>query len=675
MIIIVSVLINLFTLTLGASDATNLENENITTNEEIPITMIEDYSAPIFAKFEKNMYLLNEIISIDISIDEEYSKEPYTYSFNGFTLIGSITSTEDGLSLALQYDGAVKAPTFELQITTKSGDIKTGVYGYRTDDGLFISRSDTEDATRSAFAYKVSSNKITIDEYYTLMENMFSDENKSRSIDCSTSDMLSCVNDCSSFSPTLVEGYAAVAGNTYMISGTLRWKDRNNVYHPLRNTLVKIINLDDGSVVGSTYTNDNGYYVCSFSASASNVDLFVRAYTIGKNSEIMNSDYVYYTESSSWLYNVQQGVNTVVSFDITMQYNSGKAFQILQAIEIASEYAKAMRGSYLSAVEVYYPHNENTSGCYYTYYETDQSSEIGIFYDTSDEEFLHSYEAWDVIMHEYGHHIQNEYLVLDSQFLQHGFNYNLIDSTYYSKLQAVELVWGESVATIFGEMAQQYYSNLIQNIDYVADAKYTYFGESCLYPVDYENVQYLLGEACENVIVGLLWDLFDNSTNETFDYLHLGNRTLWNMLTTTGVTSLTAFCQEYISTYTSMTSIAKLGQLLSQYMVSASEVNCTDDGEVTWICGVTASSFINNRFDLVFYTESSSVIMRIDNASVTSSGGYGECKSYTLSDEEKGYIYDRADGDVYVMIVEYQTNNPVTGPYYSEPREVLLNYS
>ena len=108
-------------------------------------------------------------------------------------------------------------------------------------------------------------------------------------------------------------------------------------------------------------------------------------------------------------------------------------------------------------------------------------------------------------MHEYGHHVQYEMNIIDFSrgditYTSHTANENLAER-YSSQDYGTRLVWAESWPTVFGILAQHYYSSYLSNIDTACDV--------------------LLGEACELSIMAVLWDLYD-SDNDTRENIAFG---------------------------------------------------------------------------------------------------------------------------------------------------------
>lgn len=108
------------------------------------------------------------------------------------------------------------------------------------------------------------------------------------------------------------------------------------------------------------------------------------------------------------------------------EYNDfGRAQQVSQALIYADKYAEIINGAELSPIIAYYPAKKT----YYNYV----TKKIRITGRGSDLD----YADWDVIMHEYGHHVASEFNIDDSPGLPHVSSENLADK--YNKSKGIRL--------------------------------------------------------------------------------------------------------------------------------------------------------------------------------------------------------------------------------------------
>ena len=160
--------------------------------------------------------------------------------------------------------------------------------------------------------------------------------------------------------------------------------------------------------MGAVCTDSNGYFHYTFTNADSfsdlengGYDIFVRIYAGDTNAmvEIGDSGEPYYFESEV-SQNVPTGSTVPCNFVFSMSSDLGRAFQISQAILTARNYAWNMMCSMPEDVVVYYPYGDICQ-----YFRSDRVIHI-TGTAPNDNSFPYSYASWDVLMHEYGHHIQ-----------------------------------------------------------------------------------------------------------------------------------------------------------------------------------------------------------------------------------------------------------------------------
>lgn len=611
--------------------------------------------SPITSNFEKNQYNFSENINISFEILSIYSCTDYNYSSFGFELIQDIeTCDNSSLKATLKYDGSTDNPIFTLQALTSSGEIlEASIYGVNTNDGLFLSNSSHEAAKDIYYYSKVERGLITEEDYFSILESSFQNlgtENctvvePSKQI-VSTSQVQSVSN---TFSTTSTS--ATTPPFSTQVTGTLGWIDDNNIWHPLQYNKVVIYDALHTSILGTVYTDANGQYSLLFSDSYTIHSIFISVYAGGENCIVKTGSGGYYLYTSSTLNNVSIGSTVNIDWDIDMNSDLGKAFQISQTINVATQYVKQMNGNYLSSVTVKYPHIENSSGCFYrrstkTIYVTGNSA----LRSTLPE----SYASWDVLMHEYGHHVQHELGITNNPGGSHTFTNNLAD-TNNSKDIGTRLAWGEAYPSVLGGMIQSYYASNLQNIATVGDTQYTSYNGAFL---DYERTTTRNGEACEASIIGVLWDLYDSSS-ETHDTISFSHTNYWNMMKKSNATTMSGFCNYFTSAYSTLQKY-QLGSLLSYYRMSASNLVCNTtetNPSFSWTANGTSLSLPNNRFDIIIYNSKNTTILRVNGLTNT---------SYTLTSTQWNSVLNSYGTTYKVAIISYQTSTPTTGGYHSE---------
>ena len=408
---------------------------------------------------------------------------------------------------------------------------------------------------------------------------------------------------------------------TYYIQ--LCWEDDTNNEHPIAYTKFDfIIHSGANKITNTYYTDSNGYFPSEITVNNSD-DVDIKIYAAGINTSVHKNTFL--GINSDWYYirqNLEPNVVKMV-FPVDMQTDYGKVQQISQALIFADRFTTIMRGNAVSSVEAIYPSDS-------THYNR-ASKKIYLLGEGNDLD----YADWDVIMHEYGHHVANEMNIDDSPGGWHKSDINMIDhysgnsttscssqcarhknggfSASEAKIQGKKIAWSEAWATVFGAIAQEYFANELINIVGVADKGYSdSWGGSGGTPIYYYNtIVNNKGEGCERTIIGVLWDLFDyDEEGESNDTIYLDYQKWWNVTTGSQATTFSGFVKYFYSHYWNY--IGEVGKNLEYYgMAPALSVsNAVDEINssmqpmtFSWVPQGGSQQYLNNNFQLLFYNE------------------------------------------------------------------------
>ena len=609
----------------------------------------------ILLESEKVHFLQNENIRVTYSVSNEEGIVSISHSENGFNVIAINIDEEENykvtvelscLSSSLEY-------TLSLQLELESGNnVKASLYAINNEYGVFVSPFSEDDARERYFDYAIEESILTPEE----CEEIRAEFGRR----CVIEEI--SINNLSTIPNGGITTMVDTNTQEIYIEGLLRWRDDDNNIHPLRSVMVEIYRTDAISTtqLGTVYTDNDGNFSYTFINSngmwgSENTlhNIFIRVYAGNPNAmvEIGDSGNKYYYESRVYEHTTSGDTVTTDSLFI-MSNDLGKAFQISQAIITARDYAWAMMGEMPSDVTIRYPKGE---GCAYNI----ASSYIRVTGNPRyDQTVPHSYASWDVLMHEYGHHIQ--YIVDNTANpgLSHSSSNNNAD-VHKNKDIGIRLAWGESWPTVFGLMAQQYYSDYLTNIATTRDTFYTSYN-SLNYDIE-NNTDSRLGEACERSIMSVLWDLFD-SNNDNLDTISLGHSAFWNITTIDGCYTFSDFIGCFYEQYPSY--IDDIGLNLSYYKMAttkpyisnSSSVSQTEPPTFNWTAQGGSTRYPNNSFVLIFYNSLGEEILR--TAPTTSI-------NYTLTQSEWLSVLYSYGKTYTVAVAATQTNSPTTGEYIS----------
>ena len=586
------------------------------------------------------------------------------------------------INLKVSPINGVQQGTLTLNITLENGIILTpSLFVFNTEYGAFLSQAAMEDAMERWFGYAINNGIITIDEYYDIISNIYVAEQ--------VDDLLK--NETVDISNEIAKSeIMATDSETIQIVFTFKWADDNNIRHNLRGCKVEVFDeLESGNVLLSTTQTDNDGKVTILLPADESYNLFMRVYAsdINENVQVIkNSNNLVYTCATQTYQNLNSDFSA--TYILNMCYSDGspivsfQGFQIYQAVMVARDFATNMMGENPNDVLVSYPYsNENDIRCYYdapsknlfdnsvgTIYITNLYPDINGFVP-----YIAPYASWDVIMHEYGHHLQHQLGITKNPGLTHFSGENDADKLNNKDL-GIRLAWAESWPTIFAFIAQENQKSYIIDVEHTCDSTYDAYNfmSSQVYDVDTTTA---LGEACERSIMGVLWDIYDNKSVSASgavlsddDSIALGYGGFWDITTSYGATTFSAFVSDFCEKYPKK--ILNLGVILSYYDMATtaptltSALSLSSPPSFSWVAQGGSTNYPNNQFQLVFYNPYYEEITRtaiFAPSAVTQS----TLLNYTLTSEEWDRVLYSDGTTFYVAVAAVQTDSPTTGEYVS----------
>ncbi len=431
------------------------------------------------------------------------------------------------------------------------------------------------------------------------------------------------------------------------VEGDLQWYDDDNNLHPLRKVKIDLFYIlnetGDLELLESTVSDDLGYFIFEFSIENES-KLKIEIYAGDGNILVKNSSDIVYKYSKTIV--VAPSETFTFNYDFDMEFNLGRAFQISQAAITARDFAQEMMaGKCPSDISIYYPSDIKTS------YFPDRKA-IYLCDNIRYKNYPPLYASWDVIMHEYGHHIEFELDIIGADPNKHNINANDADNLK-DKYQGVLLAWAESWNTVFGMIAQQYYSEKLNNIATVGDSYYT---SNNLINYDINKDNEMLGEACEDSIIGVLWDLYDDDyETETNDPIALGFKGFWDVTTESHAKTFSEFINHFYKVYPQY--IENIALNLSYFKMAADELTIKNDAYLSWTGEGGSKLYPNNKFYLSFYDKYKKLVFNTQDL---------DTNTYVLSSVDWNKLYS-LDGDYFYWSVasfsDYE--GVLTGPYIS----------
>lgn len=246
-------------------------------------------------------------------------------------------------------------------------------------------------------------------------------------------------------------------------------------------------------------------------------------HTAVKRSIVFNDRYSFLTDHFKKNANTSTICNVV--FEKDNDGNPTRMQRVMcasQALIYGERYANAMSGKHWG-VDCCYPYGSQ-DGAYY-------NPAHGIYLGENE------YEAWDVILHEYGHRLQVPYGLTNGAFGEHVINDTLMKK--HTDLIARNLAWNEAWPTVFGNLVTRYYKYDLQDIPGVNDNFY----DDATWRIDLETFfDNEFGEACELNIIQIMLDIFDSyNSSESYDRCEMTHKQFWDLVTGSPTTNFSTF--------------------------------------------------------------------------------------------------------------------------------------
>ena len=578
-----------------------------------------------------NHYLYDDIIELNCIVDQKYDIINYYFNSNYFSVIES-TKIGNTIVLSIQLNLLSERSCFETIIEfDNNSSISCKIYAYMNNNDVFISTLSYGDAKLKYYEYMYDNNMMSISEIRNDINNDILHDIKIEK----------------------TENLATQSIETELRTRLL-WKDDYNQVHGLAYTKFEITeyNSPNGASTYTYYTDSEGYFPREIYVN-SPTNLELKIYAAGENIEVREKTFLW---SNPQYVKISDFTADILSYTIEMSTTTdfARSMQVSQALIYAEKYALIVNGTPLSRVVAYYPSND-------TAYDTSNKT-IKILGEGSDLD----YSDWDVIMHEYGHHVASELNIHNSQGGEHGSRTNLSD--LYGKSRGIRLAWSEAIATIFSGMSQEYFYDELKTIKYVADGKY-----SDLYVEDgefvdrkgyyYDRINTKNGESCERTIIGILWDLYDDDSDgvESHDTSSFGHFEFWQLLKNSGSITLSEFVEYYYSVFSFVEYREKIGKILEYYNISPTDVHLSTRSNdlgyniptFQWIANGTSDTLKNNRFLVEIFSEDC-----IESIRILTTDCY-----LTLTEEQWNIILNWPCQRIMIMVLGFQDDTPATGPY------------
>ena len=458
----------------------------------------------------------------------------------------------------------------------------------------------------------------------------------------------------------------AMASTQRSVSAYLRWTDEEGNTHPLVGAKV---NLHDDELFGSNYyTDSNGHVliIYDYYDFDQNCFLKVSAQNDTANVKVQTKQGVLYTYD--FQVNIFMDDYIDHTFTPTVEGDFARALHLYQAAYYYGSYAKQINhGTAMPMCTFNWP-GSTDEGCYYTY------NSITISGKTAATGYPGAWASWDVIGHEYGHHVQRTKGITANPGGTHYINHNNIDDqmTYNNypietaKNRGLKLAWGEGWPTFLSTIAQSTFPTDIQNINTVGDTRYTTY-QGFWYELDtYDAIttgspRTYKGDADEIAVQSILYKLY-SPTIDTYDKFAIDVQTLFDIVCNAHPYTFYEFIQAMYANGYNQHDLAKL---LGKYRVVPNAIEISGNyinlpACFSWSTDKGSVNLKYNQFDFVVLRPNYTELFRVNNISAT-----GATATYTPTVTQWNQILNLGTG-YYVYVVARQTLSFVSGNYVSE---------
>ncbi len=344
--------------------------------------------------------------------------------------------------------------------------------------------------------------------------------------------LCSCSNDvgiCNGFSEIIIRGH-------------IDWTDYGNNIHNARNAKVKVWNeeLLYERLITEIITDENGYYETTIKNlpryGTRGRGLYLDFYHETKHAVIKSyEDFHNITILTSDVFD-----ENVVEQNVTFGSDlCGQAFSIVQAAEYASLYVNEMEGDFLPQVVINYP----------------ATKPVGTYYDVVNKQinvYRVNYCDWDVIMHEYGHYVEDMLGFFAGGGGWHYINEDLTER--FGKIVGERKAWNEGWATYFSLSGQKHLS--LRNLSICNQSNINFLGNDCYddselnrynIKIDIKNM-WRYGVGCETSVAGFLLSLADGDIHPV-DNVSYGFKAVWDLMIENKITTMSDFCEHLYAKY------------------------------------------------------------------------------------------------------------------------------
>ena len=224
-------------------------------------------------------------------------------------------------------------------------------------------------------------------------------------------------NDRETFKIKMESPKSKTVSNGY-VYGTLKWADEQGNVHPLIDAKI-VVTMSNNIGFIETFSNEKGNYLINYPDAWHFIDGVPTVHIYAENDHVKVSNDGSYEKT--YKFSSSNGGEFSYTFSPDLDGDMGKAMMVFQGARNFSDYAIELNGGQdIEFCNILYPYGTGKSS--YLNGTIRLSGKIPVR-----EGLPESYACWDVIGHEYAHHLQKIFGISDNPGGAHTISFNNID--------------------------------------------------------------------------------------------------------------------------------------------------------------------------------------------------------------------------------------------------------
>ena len=431
------------------------------------------------------------------------------------------------------------------------------------------------------------------------------------------------------------------------------WTDINGNAHPLQACKVSVASTKS-VIIKTGYLNNDGVFEVAVPHNSDSYNAFLYAETsLCTVSQAING----HSYACAW--GLSRSANQYCKCDDQAGRDEWNivmhALRITQALYYGYSYAREMSDNeFNQKIPVVFPNEYDVSS--QTSYYAPWNKSLNIYKD--------AYLSWDILLHEFGHLIQNRYNFEDGPGGNHTITDDLI-SYKNNKSQGIRMAWSEGWPTTFAILVSQYYK--LSGYPYVNDSKYDANNHNYDAPLTFWNRSLEnqdsspKGEGCELTVSRILYDMVDTETESGIDRMQMAHKAFWKYSTTSKATSLSEFVKKV---YSGGEYYNQFSDILASHYVSG-KIHGVSGRNMFISVGGNPDCSMSYQNKVVVDFCSGSFRTFVTSFEKTGFTPNKQTNQITLSIPVIKEIYEDPGPNMICRLQTWQTSNPVTGPFYT----------